>query len=132
MYEEKLEKMNKDKAEITNKDSKNKESREIPVNDESEMGMKEPFSKDDSENCGVVIENKCEKCDFIGRTDVGLRIHINAKHKINLKGYSRVVANNVVDFETKCDKCEYVASSKEDLKLHGYEKHKKSIYERIH
>ena len=38
-----------------------------------------------------VIRNKCEKCDFIGKSEAGLKIHNTSKHKGSLmKMYRKV------------------------------------------
>ena len=35
--------------------------------------------------------HKCEKCDFIGKTEGGLKTHMTTKHKtISLKGYRKI------------------------------------------
>ena len=39
----------------------------------------------------LVAEKKCDKCDFIGRTEPGLKIHTTAKHKVSLmKMYRKI------------------------------------------
>ena len=42
----------------------------------------------------LVDENKCDKCDFIGKTEAGLKIHTTAKHKVSLvKIYMKMTKN---------------------------------------
>ena len=36
---------------------------------------------DEVNNCGTTEENKCEKCVFIRKNKVGLKIHVTAKHE---------------------------------------------------
>ena len=48
----------------------------------------ETVNKEHSEN-GIL--NQCEKCDFVGKTEGGLKTHVTAKHKtVSLRGYRRV------------------------------------------
>ena len=56
--------------------SKEKES-------EENVDLEENFSK---------MENNldCNKCDFIGKTESGLKVHKTAKHKVSEQGYRRV------------------------------------------
>ena len=30
------------------------------------------------------IENKCDKCEFVGKNEAGLKIHCTAKHKVSI------------------------------------------------
>ena len=39
------------------------------------------------------IKNKCHKCDFIGKTEAGLKVHKTAMHKSIFKMYTRVKQN---------------------------------------
>ena len=43
-------------------------------------------------NIGTTEENKCEKCEFIGKNKAGLKIHVTAKHKDKplMQRFSRV------------------------------------------
>ena len=39
----------------------------------------------------IVTKNKCDKCDFIGKSEAGLKIHKTSKHKVSLmKMYRKV------------------------------------------
>ena len=43
---------------------------------------------DDSEKR---TKHNCEKCDFIGKTEGGLKTHITTKHKtVSLRGYKKI------------------------------------------
>ena len=48
------------------------------------------------ENESDMEENKCEKCEFIGKNKAGLKIHVAAKHKEKplMQMFSRVSKNN--------------------------------------
>ena len=32
----------------------------------------------------------CDECDFIGKTESGLKIHKTAKHKVSQQGYRKI------------------------------------------
>ena len=37
------------------------------------------------------IQNSCKKCDFVGKSEVGLKIHLTTKHKVvSLKVYTKI------------------------------------------
>ena len=43
--------------------------------------------REDSENGK---DNNCEKCDFVGKTEGGLKTHMTTKHKtVSLRGYRK-------------------------------------------
>ena len=48
---------------------------------------------------------KCEKCEFVARNDVGLKVHIQAKHKERTK--------------MKCTICDFTCESEELLMTHN-------------
>ena len=48
---------------------------------------------------------KCEKCEFVARNDVGLKVHVQAKHKVPTK--------------VKCAMCNFTCESEELLKTHN-------------
>ena len=58
--------------------SKSQSNKEENNENESEI-------REDSESGNM---NKCEKCDFVGKTEGGLKTHITTKHKtVSLRGY---------------------------------------------
>ena len=48
-------------------------------NKEMEKGIEN--DNQEANDCGTTEENRCEKCDFIGKNKAGVKIHITAKHK---------------------------------------------------
>ena len=49
------------------------QNKEIENDVESDM--------EETNDCGLVEENKCEKCDFVGESKAGLKVHVIAKHR---------------------------------------------------
>ena len=58
-------------------DSDDEES-EYESNDEKRERSRELFSKRNQEVRNM--KNKCEKCDFMGKTSAGLKTHVRKKH----------------------------------------------------
>ena len=55
--------------------------------------VSEPIPNKDEGKSGMIVTHKCEKCDFIGKNQAGLKIHSTTKHKPN-KIYSKKVKAN--------------------------------------
>ena len=53
----------------------------IRNDDKDDKGRKETPTEDEEDEDEKENPNRCDKCDFVGKTDVGLKIHISAKHK---------------------------------------------------
>ena len=69
------------KKEISKLFSKSQSNKDENNENESEI-------REDSESGNM---NKCEKCDFIGKTEGGLKTHMTTKHKtVSLRGYKKV------------------------------------------
>ena len=59
--------------------------------DAEELDDKLEFQKIIEEIEETVTKNKCDKCDFIGKSEAGLKIHKTSKHKVSLmKMYRKV------------------------------------------
>ena len=84
--EEKVEAQVKDfevfKIDINSRLTEKVENEKVEAENEIES---EPFI---SENETL---NSCLKCDFVGKSEVGLKIHVTAKHKtVSSKGYTKI------------------------------------------
>ena len=66
--------------------------------------------KEDLETTGILEISEtnpldCEKCDFIAKSETGLKVHMQAKHTKQMK--------------VKCKTCEFTCESKELLETHN-------------
>ena len=77
---------------ISSKMSQNDENQK-EVNPNVVGAYREEFEKESVKEPEVdeVLNNHCNKCDFIGKTEAGLKIHETTKHKGILRGYTRVL-----------------------------------------
>ena len=65
-----------------------KEDVDVRPSNKEENGDKDVEVEEDLEKRRT---HKCEKCDFIGKTEGGLKTHMTTKHKtISLKGYRKI------------------------------------------
>ena len=65
---------------------KSKQTLEIPIDESKEVT--EATEQEDGE-----IENKCSKCNFIGKTEAGLKTHHTTKHIPLFQRYRKVQGN---------------------------------------
>ena len=61
-----------------------------------EMENEVESNMEETNDCGLVEENKCEKCDFVGKNKTGLKVHVTAKHREKplMQMFSRVSKNS--------------------------------------
>ena len=52
---------------------------------------KENVAEPEVKEVQMVQNYPCDKCDFIGKTEAGLKTHKTIKHKGILRGYTRVL-----------------------------------------
>ena len=58
--------------------------KEIVVEAASDVNLEGEVQESAEEIEELVDEKKCDKCDFIGKTEAGLKIHTTAKHKVSI------------------------------------------------
>ena len=99
---EKLQVENESLRATINTNKKNGEIKEAiekaTVESESEVdaNSKELYDKLEDQEINeeieeIVTKNKCDKCEFIGKSEAGLKIHKTSKHKVSLmKMYRKV------------------------------------------
>ena len=56
----------------------------VVVEAASDDNLEDGVQEIDEEVVEIVNENTCDKCNFIGKTEAGLKIHTTAKHKVSL------------------------------------------------
>ena len=70
-----------------------------------EVNLEKLEKKVDNFKVSHIVETKCKECDFVAKNELGLKVHIKAKH--------------TEPERFKCFKCDFSASTKSDLTDHN-------------